>query len=585
MMPDDPDLSVQNNRIFDFLKYTKERIKLIEKAELIIIDEISMVRADMIDFIDKVLRVYSRNMRTPFGGKQMLFVGDMYQLEPVVPSDQKQILARFYPNAYFFSAHIFQHVSLVTIELQKVYRQTDLSFIRLLDNIRINQASPDNLKTLNERCFPDYRPNEKDFVITVATRREIVDHINDSRLQELPSDSFFFFGEINGEFPQSSLPTLKELELKVNAQIIFLKNDPDKRWYNGTIGIISQITDENMIFVLLENGSEHLLERETWENIRYFYNEEENKIEEEVLGSFIQYPIRLAWAITIHKSQGLTFDKVVVDLSGGVFAGGQTYVALSRCRSMEGLVLKRRLSLADIFVKKEIIDFSAQCNNKILIDKAMKYAVADVQYVEALRHFENRDFEKMFDAFFQAIRARYDIEKPVVKRFLRQKLSIIPRLEQENKQLREQLNTQSERYRELSHEFYLMGNECIVKLKDTRGALANFDKALLLNPKNVDALVRKGVTLHDMAEYREAEKYLQQAVELSPNLFKAVYNRGKNRIEINNLDGALTDLLKASSLKKAHRMTHELLGDVYSRMGEPEKALRHWDIARRDENG
>ncbi len=578
--PDDPDLSLQNNRIFEFLKYTKERVKLIQKAELIIIDEISMVRADMIDFIDKVLRIYSRNMRVPFGGKQMLFVGDMYQLEPVVSSDQKHILSRFYPNAYFFSANVFNQISLITIELQKVYRQTDDSFIRLLDNIRINQISHSGLSVLNNRCIPGYTPDKKDFIITVATKRDVVDHINDSSLKELPGESCLFRGEIQGEFPESGLPTQKELELKENAQVIFLKNDPEKRWYNGTIGIISEITDDNQIIVLLEDGSEHLLERNVWNNIRYFYNEKEKKIEEEILGSFIQYPIRLAWAITIHKSQGLTFDKVVVDLSGGVFAGGQTYVALSRCRSLDGLILKRPINQSDVFVKKEIVEFSKQCNNRILIEKAMKHAQADILYAETLRQFRNRDFEKTLDSFFQAIHARYDIEKPLVKRFIRRELGAISRLEKENKRLKEQLDDKSQKYRELSHEFYLMGNECITKLKDTRGALANFEKALLLDPKNVEALIRKGITLYDIADYDEAEKCFQRAVELSPNLFKAVYNRGKNRLEINNLDGALTDLLKAASLKKKHRMTHELLGDVYSRMGNPEKAMVHWNIAR-----
>jgi hypothetical protein len=582
IMPDDPDLSLKDKKIFQFLKYTKDRIKLIEKAELIIIDEISMVRADMIDFIDKVLRVYSRNMRLPFGGKQMLFVGDLYQLEPVLPTDQKQILSRFYPNAYFFSANVFKETSLLTIELQKVYRQSDEKFIRLLDGIRTNNLSIPELQELNKRFLPENR-DDKDFVITVATRRDVVDRINEDRLRELDGESYFFYGDIQGEFPESGLPTLKELELKESAQVIFLKNDPDKRWYNGSIGKITCITDDNQIMVCLEDGCEHLLEREIWNNIRYFYNEKEKRIEEEILGSFIQYPIRLAWAITIHKSQGLTFDKVVIDLSGGVFAGGQTYVALSRCRSFEGILLKRPISYSDIFVNREIIEFSKQYNNHVLVEKAMKYAEADISYAEALEYFEKRDFKLMLDSFFKAIHARYDIEKPLAKRFIQWKLNVISRLEKENKMLRERLNDQSEKYRELSHEFYLMGNECILKLKDSRGAIANFEKALLLDPKHVEAWIRKGVTLHDMAEYDEAEKCFQRAVELSPNLFKAVYNRGKNRLEINNLEGALTDLLKAVSLRNTHRMSHELLGDVYSRLGNPEKALLHWNIARGDD--
>lgn len=583
MMPDDPDLSLKNRRIFDFLKYTKAKMRIVEKAELIIIDEISMVRADMIDFIDKVLRVYSHNMRLPFGGKQMLFVGDMYQLEPVVPSDQKQILSRFYTNPYFFSANVFRETQLVTIELQKVYRQSDARFVSMLDHIRVNNVTAADLSALNKECLMEKFKGDEDFVITLATKRDTVDFINESKLAALPGDSSKYNGVIQGEFPDSSLPTQRILELKENAQVLFVKNDKEKRWYNGTIGKISHIDEENKVFVMLENGNEYLVEQDSWENIRYYYDEAENKIKEEVLGTFTQYPLRLAWSITVHKSQGLTFEKVIVDLTGGVFAAGQTYVALSRCKSLEGLMLKRFVRQADVFVSRDVVDFSKRYNDRMLIDKVMKEAKADILYSEANRKFDARDFQGMLDDFFQAIHSRYDIEKPLSKRFIRKKLGVIRKLEEQNKALRDKMAAQREKFADMSHEFYLMGNECMVKLKDSKAALANFDKAIFLNPNNVDALVRRGVTLYDDGDFMEAEKSLNAAVKLSPTLFKTVYNRGKNRLSLKNYEGALTDLSRAVALKPEHKMAHELLGDVYSKMGDLNMAMKHWNIARGDE--
>ena len=354
-------------------------------------DEISMVRADIIDAVDRILRVYSRNLREPFGGKQILLVGDVFQLEPVVKSDEREILNRFYPTPYFFDARVFKEIDLVSIELQKVYRQTDSVFINVLDHIRNNTANAADLQLLNTRYGCQVEEVEKDMHITLATRRDNVDFINDKKLADLPGEPIVFKGTIDGDFPENSLPTSKELVLKVGAQIIFIKNDYEKRWVNGTIGTISGIDEEGTIYVITDDGKECDVKLDSWRNIRYKYNEEKKEIEEEVLGTFTQYPIRLAWAITIHKSQGLTFSKVVIDFGGGVFAGGQAYVALSRCTSLDGIQLKTPINRSDIFVRQEIVNFSTRFNNRQAIDKALKQAQADVQYVAAVRAFDKGD--------------------------------------------------------------------------------------------------------------------------------------------------------------------------------------------------
>lgn len=486
LLPNDKRYSTRNIR--DTLKYNGEKNKLLREVELIIIDEISMVRADIIDFIDKVLRIYNRNMREPFGGKQLLLVGDIYQLEPVIKEEERQLLRPFYPSNFFFDAQVFREMQLIAVELKKVYRQRDAQFIALLDHIRTSHVSDSDLRLLNAQVNAEIGTEAGRLSITLSGRRDTVDYINEKQLNTLPDQPTIFYGHIEGEFPESSLPTPMELEVKTGAQVLFIKNDKERRWVNGTLGTIIGFGNEEdgIIYVRTEDGRDFDVQREIWSNVRYTFNEKEQKIEEEEIGSYQQFPLRLAWAITVHKSQGLTFNNVKIDFTGGVFAGGQTYVALSRCTSLQGISLQEPIRRENIFVRTEVTNFARNYNNLNIINTALQESKADKQYADTITAFDKGDMQAAIDNFFLAIHSRYDIEKPAAKRLIRKKLNVINHLKEQLEEACALEKQRAEQLKRLATEYTLLGKES-EKEGMPQAAIRNYEKALELWPELPEA--------------------------------------------------------------------------------------------------
>ncbi len=368
-------------------RFSRKKLNLIRSLDLLVIDEISMVRADMLDAVDEAMRGFRHN-ESPFGGVQLLMIGDLHQLPPVVKPEDWETLGRYYDTPYFFGSRALQRTNYVSIELKHIYRQSDAEFIALLNRVRDNCLDEETLKKINSRYVPNFRPPSKEAYITLTATNAVAFEINTKNLAQIPSSPCESRARISGDFPPNSYPTEEKLVFKKDAQVMFIKNDlqPEKRYFNGKIGRIVRISDETICVLCPGEMEEIEVLPDEWKNVKYELNESTKEIEEQVMGTFTQYPLKLAWAITIHKSQGLTFERAIIDAQAA-FAHGQVYVALSRCKSFEGIVLRSRIDYASVKTDPVVTHFSEQ---------AHRNAPTASQIQQAKREYQRALIEELF---------------------------------------------------------------------------------------------------------------------------------------------------------------------------------------------
>lgn len=416
------------------IRFNKQRLQLLRKMDLLVIDEISMVRCDVLDAIDNILRSVRHQHHVPFGGTQLLFIGDLFQLPPVAQNHEWAVLQEYYASSFFFDSLVIKEQMPLLIELNKIYRQKEQRFVDLLNKVRNNQMTADDLVDLNERYQPYFKPSAEEKYITLTTHNNQADAINRRELQQIISAPFTYTANIDGDFPENSYPADEELVLKEGAQVMFLKNDPvARKYFNGKIGTVIRLETDS---ITVESDGEQIpVQKEIWENNRYTLNRSDGKLEQEMLGTFEQYPLRLAWAITIHKSQGLTFDKVMID-AGQSFTSGQVYVALSRCTSIDGIVLLSKIQPSVIFSNEHVVNgqnslaprgslaerftHARKLFTQLLLEDIFRFGTTEssIKQLQQIIIKHKHDVNDEAESWATDFTAQYETEKPVSSKFI-----------------------------------------------------------------------------------------------------------------------------------------------------------------------
>lgn len=533
--------------------------------ELLVIDEISMVRADILDAIDAILRRYRYKPNLPFGGVQVICIGDLFQLSPVVRNEEEAILSKYYSSPYFFSSHVMQLLQPAYIELDHVFRQQNTDFINLLNEVRNNHLSAESRAMLNSRYIPDFK--DESYII-LTTHNQTADEVNSRRLSALKTPEHTFKATITGQFPESNYPADIDLKLKVGAQVMFIRNDdsPEKRFYNGKMGKVKEINDEGIV-VKCEGEQEIQVERLEWTNIRYIEDEATGKIEEEELGSFVQYPLRLAWAITIHKSQGLTFDKVLID-AARAFASGQVYVALSRCRTLEGIVLSTRLDNVYLSNDQQVIDYTNSqpdiSHTELQLDGAkreyLSYLLTDIYSYEGcmgqvlrLREIASQavSFNKETIEFLDVLSEDISDLQAVGGKFCKQIASLVSQNDQD--MLQERLKASVGYFQPRLHNIVKTIDNTTSRSKNKDDA-ADFLKVLtdlrlnLLTKENLVKNIADEPTIENVLSYKN--KYIASVFPIKSLLDKIVKGQkpAKKEMKEKKAEAMLQEIMKKKSV-------------------------------------
>ncbi len=579
-VPDDSRLRTRASKdnpeqtIYNTFKYGPTKLEILQKLELLIIDEVSMVRCDTLDVIDKILKIFRRKAHLPFGGVQIILIGDAYQLPPVVKRQEQQILSQFYESAYFFSSKAFVELKPIHIELKKIYRQKDMFFIDVLNKIRENIMSLADFESLNSKFDAQFEGYDEGY-ITLSTRRDRVDIINQNHLDRLEGDLFTFYSNTVGDFPDSSRPTDHELQLKEGAQVMFVKNDPSelKAYHNGKIGKVKYL-DDDVIVVEDDNGTEINISKVTWENISYTFSKETKRMEEVLLGSFTQFPLKLAWAVTVHKSQGLTFDKVVVDV-GDAFVPGQVYVALSRCTSFDGIILKTKITPIAIKSDKIINQFSKSITPNDTVQQELIEGRANQYYSNAIHAFRKRNFDLAFEEFRSGMKLRNELDQESSKRLFVLEMKRLAY--SSNGKSQNQVINEEKDYNDATDFIELYSIAKDLSDKDEHSApIEAYSRILELDENQIKALKSRAELYHENSNFIKAVEDFDRVIKIVPNDPEVYHERANCLLHIKD-----SEIESLDSYNISIRLDPDNLR-VYNNRGRILKFLKRVDEAMKD---